>query len=183
MEKLLKKLRDRLMYTPAVEMDAFCVRGNDAGEILPPRPANTPISQDDLEAVEASLGFTLPTIVRRISTEIADGGFGPAWGINRLKHPSQLPFGPHWMVEMSVESWHKLYRDDGDSPVSGYPERFIRYCESGCNISVCVDCMTDPGRVFVDDPNAETPILYYNLSVEEWLANWLEKPWPTDRYV
>ena len=183
MEKLLSKLRDRLTYSPAVELDAMCVRGNEAGEILPPRRPNSPISQGELQAVEASLGFSLPTIVRRISTEIADGGFGPEWGINRLKHPPGLPFGPHWMVEMSAESWHTLYHEDAGQRVLAYPERFIRYCESGCNISVCVDCTTDMARMFVDDPNVDSPIQYNGLTVQEWLENWLARPWPTDKYA
>lgn len=181
MDQLLSKLRDRLTYSPAVEMDAKCGRSDESGVLLPPRPPNAPISQEDLDVVEKSLGFALPEIIRRISTEVADGGFGPDWGINRLKHPSQLPFGPHWMVEMSVESWHRLYHEEADTMLARFPERFVRYCEAGCNISICVDCTT--ARMFVDDPNSETPIEYQDHTIEEWLANWLAKPWPTDSYA
>lgn len=183
MDELLSKLRDRLNYSPAIELDAMCGRSNEAGVSLPPRPPNTPISQEEFEAVETTLGFSLPDIIRRISTEVADGGFGPAWGINRLKHPPNSPFGPHWMVEMSVESWHNLYNGEADTRLMGYPERFVRYCEAGCNICICIDCSNELAQVFVDDPNADSPIQYQNQTIEEWLAIWLSKPWPTDKYA
>ena len=183
MEELLSRLRDRLTYTPAVEADGKCIRTNEAGDILPSRPPNAAISQVELTAVEASLGFALPPVIRRISTEIADGGFGPAWGINRVKHPANLPFGPHWQVRMSVESWHQLYHDEYQESLDHYPRQFIRYCEVGCNISVCVDCTTRHGQVFIDDPNIEPAIQYQNQSVIEWLELWLEKPWPTTKYA
>ncbi len=184
MDELIARLQDRLRYSPAIEMDADCVHTNEAGEVLPPRRPNERLKIEDVNHVEAQLGFQLPEIVRRICLEVGDGGFGPNWGINRLRHPANRPFGPWYDVEMSVESWHQLYRDPKEAgDLSGeFPDRFIRYCEVGCNIAICVDCTSPAGRLFMDDPmaNAVKPM---NETVEQWLTRWLDKaPWPETMY-
>lgn len=185
MDRLITRLQDRLRYSPAIEMDAHCVHSNEAGEILPPRRPNNRLTPDELSYVEEQLGFQLPEVVRRISLEVADGGFGPNWGINRLKHPANLPFGPWYEVKMSVESWHRLFQDPqemGDT-LSGFPERFIRYCEVGCNIALCVDCTTPEGWLFKDDPMANE-VKALNETVEQWLIRWLDEiPWPETFYA
>jgi hypothetical protein len=39
-----------------------------------------PISEADLRDSEDSLGFRLPGFVRRLYTEVGNGGFGPGYG-------------------------------------------------------------------------------------------------------
>gem|GEM_PF-4912153 len=184
MNELIARLIDRLRYSPTIEMDADCMHANDAGELLPPCRANRPLKLEDVEFVERQLGFPLPGAVRRICLEVADGGFGPNWGINRLKHPANLPFRPWWDVEMSVESWHQLFQDPNEmgNRLAGFPKHFIRYCEVGCNIAICVDCTSSEGLLFMDDPmaNEVTPM---NQTVEQWLTDWLDRaPWPETMY-
>lgn len=190
MDQLIARLKERLQFSPAVEMDKHCVRGNDKGEILPPTKSHPPISLVDVDYVEQQLGFTLPTIVRRLSTEVADGRYGPAWGINRLKHPPNYPFGPFWEVAMSVESWHRMYQEQNDERAELFraacPKHFIRFCEVGCNISIGIDCTTEAGRLFTDDPNLsqnfDECVVPMEETIEEWLWKWLDEPWPTTRY-
>lgn len=190
MDRLLAKLKERLQFSPAVDGDKNTVTSNEAGEILPPRKPNRPLSLADVDYVEQQLGFKLPTILRRLSTEVADGAYGPAWGINRLKHPTNYPFGPFWDVEMSVESWHRMYQEQNDEQGrlwrAAYPKQFIRYCEVGCNISIGVDCTTDAGHLFTDDPNLSENfaecVVPMKETIEEWLWKWLDEPWPKIRY-
>ncbi|WP_145177955.1 SMI1/KNR4 family protein [Gimesia aquarii] len=184
MSELITQLTDRLCYSPAIEGDASCVRTDEVGNVLPPQKPNAPIKLEDVIYVESQIGFKLPPIIRQISTEVADGGFGPDWGINRLKHPLNLPFGPHWEIKMSVESWHKLYHtSNDDNQLATFPNHFIRYCEVGCNISICVDCTSESGYLFLDDPNASDPIQPMGVTLEEWLLQWLSSnPWPKQMY-
>ncbi len=183
-DELIARLVDRLRYSPAVEMDANYVHTNDKGEVLPSRRANPPLELNDVDYVETQLGFQLPEIVRRISLEVADGGFGPNWGISRLKHPAKHPFGPPHEVEMSVESWHRLHHDPKECGdwLADFPDRFIRYCDVGCNITLCVDCMSPAGLLFMDDPMAKV-VKPMNETVEQWLTRWLDEvPWPETMY-
>lgn len=184
MDAFITRLIDRLRFRPAIELDAQCVHTNSAGEVLPPRPANRPIQTRDVDYVEAQLGFAVPKIIRRISTEVADGGFGPNWGIYRLKHPANLPFGPWWQVRMSVESWHKLDHDprEPNEMLDQLPKHFIRYADVGCNITLCVDCTSPEGWLYRDDPMAGE-IVPMNVTVQQWLIDWLEQtPWPQEMY-
>jgi len=190
MDALIAKLQERLQFSPAVEMDQHCGRCTEAGEVLPPNRANPTITSAEVDYVEQQLGFRLPTLIRRLSTEVADGGYGPHWGINRLKHPPGLPFGPEWDVWMSVESWHRWFREDhspeGQSWLAARPRQLIRYCEVGCNISICIDCTTDTGTLFQDDPNlSQDPmesLVPMPETLEEWLWKWLAEPWPATKY-
>lgn len=190
-DSLIERLKERLQFSPALEMDKNCGRSNDKGEILPPPKPNRTITHDDVNYVEQQLGFKLPTLVRRLSTEVADGRYGPAWGINRLKHPPNYPFGPFWDIEMSVESWHRLYQEQNDEQGrtwrAAYPAQFIRYCEVGCNISIGIDCSSDAAMLFEDDPNRSDNnaecVVPMNVTLEVWLWKWLnENRWPTKRY-
>lgn len=194
MEKLVIRLRERLRFAPAIESHKGCQFSNEAGETLPPFPPNDAISLAAVHEVERKLGFPLPSTVRRLSVELADGGYGPSWGIYRLQQPAGRPYGYPDEGPMSVESWHALDHSAADYASPGrmreslarYPERFIRYCEVGCNITICVDCTTDAGKVFVADPSGPgqldvlTPLAD---SVEQWLWDWLDEPWPATEYV
>jgi SMI1/KNR4 family protein SUKH-1 len=190
-DELIKRLQERIRRSPAVECDALCEWHSDSGEELPPRPPNPPVPQAALEAFEGEFGFRLPTLVRRLYTEVADAGYGPCWGINPLWSPPGTDFELWWEEPMSVEAWYRLYRQEreNDRP-PGYwqhsPDPSIRFCEVGCGISICLDCTTDEGRVFMDDPNlgqeASECLLPLADSVAQWLSDWLERPWPEGRY-
>ena len=192
MDELIQRLQKRIRRSPAVEYDALCGRhSSDTGEDLPPRAPNPPVLQEALEEFEREFGFRLPTLVRRLYTEVADGGYGPSWGIHRLWSPPGTDFERWWDEPMSVEAWYRLYRQERekDEP-PGYwqywPEPSIRFCEVGCNTLICVDCTTDEGRVFMDDPNlgrdARECLLPVADSVAQWLSDWLQKPWPETGY-
>ena len=190
MDDLIRRLKDRLRFSPAVEMDAYTCRTNDKGEMLPPYPPRPPVSMAVVEDVERTLGFRLPTLVRRLYTEVADGRYGPSWGVIRLRSPAGTDPMRWWEQPMSVEAWtlhERLARQE--CPPSAFcpdfPERAIRFCEEGCNISMWLDCTTEAARVFVDDPNSYGDDYAHETvaeSLDQWLTAWLEAPWPTTLY-
>lgn len=65
-----------------------------------------PASKETLADAEAALGAPLPAFLRRVYTEIADGGLGPGEGLltleraatalRRLRTGGELPRGRHW---------------------------------------------------------------------------------------
>jgi hypothetical protein len=130
---------------------------------LPPRA--TPAA---LDQVEADLGFPLPTLLRRVYLEVADGGFGPGGGLMRiadaasayarLRTGAELPRGMTW------------------------PERLlpIREVDPGFD---CVDASSAAGRIVAWDPEDlrefsgektwNGSISEIAPSVEAWLDEWV----------
>jgi len=47
-------------------------------------PLRAPAAVQEVERIEAALGVALPSALRRVYVEVADGGFGPAGGIEPL---------------------------------------------------------------------------------------------------
>ena len=192
-DALIERLRERLRRSPAIAMDAHMVRSDEAGEIVPPPRPRPPVPPGEVEAVERALGFALPPLVRRLYAEVANGGYGPAYGINRLRPPAGIDLElESFLQDVGIEGWHILYHTDrpGEEPPSYFqyrPEPSIRFCEDGCNISLWVDCSTPDGPVFMDDPNRSFDdrecIIPVAGSVAAWLTTWLdEEPWPEERY-
>lgn len=50
----------------------------------PPSEAPSPVSQEQLSAAEAAIGFSLPADLEQLYREVADGGFGPGDGLLSL---------------------------------------------------------------------------------------------------
>jgi hypothetical protein len=72
-----------------------------AGSVLP-----APADESTIAAAEASMGVRLPSALRRVYAEVADGGFGPGEGLlpvshvvrmlDELRSPGMMPEGRVW---------------------------------------------------------------------------------------
>jgi len=60
---------------------------------LPEKPF-PPLTPAEVEGAEHELGYRLPPLLRRVYTEIGDGGFGPEGGLASLT-PRRIP---HWYI-------------------------------------------------------------------------------------
>lgn len=85
---------------------------------------------------EASLKFTLPSLLKEVYTEIGDGGWGPGGGLPPL---ADLP-----------KAYRARRQDNGGR---SWPERLLPICDWGGGIVSCLDCATDGVRVIRLDPN------------------------------
>jgi hypothetical protein len=128
-----------------------------------------PADEATVQAAEAVLRVTLPAAMRRVYTEVADGGFGPGYGLlplarvvreyGVLRQPDMMPRGREWPAGLlPVVSQHPGWD--------------------------CVEAST--GRVVSWDPEdlsersseARFQASFQELapSVEAWLAEWVESP-------
>ncbi len=126
-----------------------------------------------VSATEAALGVAFPPFLRRVYTEIADGGFGPGEGLYslagmerrtaELRRGDELPRGRHW-------------------PASSIPL-------AGADPAIdCLDAAT--GRVVTWDPEGlaerssedrfQRSFRQAADTVEEWLRSWLMRPTPEE---
>nr|BFD96238.1 hypothetical protein KitaXyl93_75980 [Kitasatospora sp. Xyl93] len=68
---------------------------------LPDQPFS-PVTKAEVEQVERELGYELPLLLRRVYTEVGDGGFGPEGGLASLT-PRRIPqwHRPDWPLATS----------------------------------------------------------------------------------
>jgi hypothetical protein len=133
-----------------------------------------PASAGDVGATEAALGLTLPAVVVRLYTEIADGGFGPGEGLLSLA--------------AIVDETRRLRSGDVLPRKRTWPPTLIPVVrlEQGWT---CVDTAT--GSVVDWDPEDlpewasaarfRESFMERSPSVEAWLGRWVTKKIPADR--
>lgn len=127
----------------------------DADEAGHPLPA--PASAALLADTEERLGFALHPLLRRLYTEVADGGFGPdGWRL----FPLERLFPRCEPVLGEPRDW---------------PDRSVAVMGIGCAMLSVVDCLDPAGQVLVMDPNS-----YHSHEPEAWMLDapsleaWLE---------
>jgi hypothetical protein len=141
------------------------------GECVPPIQPRPILTVEEVEMAEFDLGFTLPPLIRTLYLQVADGGYGPGWGIlplNLDEQPSVVAHD-HWFRR----SWRR------GRPPKRWPEPFIRFCEWGCNIYSGIDCSQVTCPVLRFDPhrggqNEQGCLVRESDSLADWLTAWLE---------
>jgi hypothetical protein len=114
-------------------------------------PAPTPASA--LDRAESDLGFALPPVLRRIYSEVADGGFGPG--------PGLLP------IAGVVAAYRELSQS---TPVGqAWPERLLPLVKHDPWFD-CVDAASPAARVVGSDPEE----LEEDSSEQDWAASFSE---------
>jgi hypothetical protein len=164
-EDLIRRLRERIRRTPSTDL-----------ECVPPVRPRRVLTFEELEMAESVLGFVLPPLVRSLYLQVADGGYGPGWGILPLNLDEQpsIVAHDHWFRR----SW------EGGRPPRGWPEPFVRFCEWGCGIYSGIDCSRATCPLLRFDPHRGGQSSGDALTAEadslaEWLTAWLdgEKLW------
>jgi hypothetical protein len=109
------------------------------------RRAPEPATQDVLEA-EAAIGFPLPTVPRRLYLEVANGGFGPQFGVMGVRGHNYFTCYDYADI---VESYGDG-RDEDDE--HGFPG-LVWLLDWGCAIWSACDFQTPDGPMWGWDPN------------------------------
>ncbi len=120
-----------------------------------------PATAKAIARAEAELGFKLPELLARIYREIANGGFGPGYGIIGLT-------GGYLDNGRSIVD---LYRElkPGSITEWQWPDGLLPICDWGCAILSCVDCSSpNCGMVFSE----ETELTRLPCNLREWLEAW-----------
>ncbi|GGP81807.1 SMI1/KNR4 family protein [Streptomyces calvus] len=129
-----------------------------------------PVDAATLARAEAALGFPLPPLLAGLYLRIADGGFGPAYGLLPLldSAPSGEPAAvPQYLANRAGG------REDPDWP---WPEGVLPISHWGCGMYACVDCRTPEAPVLLFEPNPGDPDLAWYLDapgLTQWLHTWL----------
>jgi hypothetical protein len=186
MSSIIERIRRRIQ-DPRLTSSANAFSPRRQG-LYPPAPVSI------LEAAEADLGFRLPPLLRDLYTQVANGGFGPGYGIFGLEggyidqdiiNDFQGGTLVEWYytfrgtddaipeLEQDFEDHFSLFIDPEPKPGNwGWFDKLVPVCNHGCWQLSCIDCS-----------RPEYPVLFYigygcelqlaSLSFEKWIESWL----------
>jgi SMI1 / KNR4 family (SUKH-1) len=128
-----------------------------------------------LEA-EKQLGFALPPLLRRAYLEVANGGFGPGYGVMGI-WDGFTDDQSNTVVDL-YQSYRRGYPDD---PTWDWPRGLLPICHWGCAVYSAVDATTEGNPVVFMDigvKDAGAPMssitIPHKSTLQSWLEDWLE---------
>jgi hypothetical protein len=122
-----------------------------------------PATPQQIEHAEGRVGFSRPAALRTVYLEVANGGFGPGYGLVGVDDGATDDQG---------DNLEQLYRHlsapDPDVPGWTWPEHTVAFCYWGCQV---YSCATPDGSVLdldgYDWRDTATPLV-------EWLSRWAD---------
>jgi len=149
---------------------------DDALQMIKKRIAETTLSAcapADAEAVaraESAVGFKFPRFYVRLLTEVANGGFGPGYGI--------IGIPPDGFQDDDLNATlTDAYLQGRDPSAGAYrtPRGLLYLCNWGCGSFSYVDCLTELPRVVTHEA-CENGLEYAETapSLAWWLGEWAQ---------
>ncbi|MET8828754.1 SMI1/KNR4 family protein [Streptomyces sp. NPDC004610] len=129
-----------------------------------------PVDRDTLSRAEAALGFRLPELLADLYLRIADGGFGPEYGLLPLLDSSPSEESSAVAEYLARRGW------SSDDPDWLWPEGVLPISHWGCGMFACVDCLAPHAPVLLYEPNADDAEHAWYVdapALEDWLRAWI----------
>jgi hypothetical protein len=130
---------------------------------LPHEPLPPPATPQAVHDVETQMGFPVPSLLARLWTEVANGGFGPGGGLFGVNTEPSSP------LSMSLPN---LYLQSIADRSIAWPEKLVIICEWGCGDYSAIDCSTAGGEVI--DLIGEDTRKGRGCTFAEWIEDWLD---------
>ncbi|MET7290126.1 hypothetical protein [Streptomyces sp. NPDC005573] len=121
----------------------------------PRGPLFSPITPSEVEAAEYIVGRPLPTLLRRVYTEVGDGGFGPDGGLASVTEGRRAPG--------SLIDWPCSVRMHARNRAEGLPPSWLYLTSGGCTMQWHLSLLA-----------ADNPVLLYDT--DGWEPSWGENP-------
>jgi hypothetical protein len=121
-----------------------------------------PATKDAVQAAENELKLEIPELLRDCLTKVANGGFGPGYGLVGVGDGYQSDLG-------NLSSAFQQIQKDKESVGQAWPEKMLPFCEWGSAIFSCVDCSTLQVWTFRNFELEPT-----DLNLREFFERWLK---------
>ncbi|MFJ9683571.1 hypothetical protein ACIRP2_36890 [Streptomyces sp. NPDC101194] len=121
----------------------------------PREPMFPPVTPGAVEAAEHAVGRRLPELLRRIYTEVGNGGFGPGGGLASLTAGQRAPG--------HLADWPCSVDRHARNRAAGLPASWLYLTSGGCTMEWHVSLLA-----------AENPVLLYDA--DGWVPSWGEDP-------
>lgn len=136
--------------------------------------ASPPASPAAVARAQAALGFALPTTLRAIYLDVANGGFGPGYGVMGVEGG----FTDDQKMTV-VDRYRAFLAPDPSDPEWQWQATWLPFCHWGCNIHSVVDAVA-PYPVFYVDPDSKdigapmSSIVHrHKDTLDQWLDDWM----------
>jgi hypothetical protein len=154
MDALIARIKERV---------ADPLRAVDAATRVCPMPTVAPpATMAEVDAAEVALGFTIPLLLRRLYTEVGNGGFGPNYGLEGV------PTIPPVSGTADIVALYEMYSSEPppEHPAQVWPRELVPLISGGCLYMECVYFTEPPHRVVLFDGNSGK----WDQPISEWLS-------------
>lgn len=152
--------------------------------------AYAPATLAQIRHTEQLLGFALPTILKTLYQDLANGGFGPGGGLRGIEggysgpgtkgtlldyYPTTPQPGQLFDLPPNQQGWFVL-------PEGRWPRQILSLADMGCVQTACVDAGSSRMYLLVvtaEDRHALEPLPW---TLEEWLWRWVRGEDLLERY-
>jgi len=117
-----------------------------------------------IEKAERSLKLSIPPLLRECYKCVANGGFGPGYGLIGLENGAKSDFGT------LVETYEQL-KSDQELEGGEWDRTLLPFCDWGCNIFSCVDCADPEYHVYTF---RDFSVVKQSYTIEEFFEMWLK---------
>ncbi len=126
-------------------------------------------TEAEVAAAEAEMGVTLPPLLRCGYLEVANGGFGPGYGI--------VGVDGGWTDRgLTLAELHRSFRRPDPFGGDEWPPALVPLAHLGDGAYACVDAASLTAEIVVFDPAGPgDELVPAGQSLEEWLRGWLDR--------
>ena len=143
-----------------------------------------PVTKEELLKAEETIGFELPGLFKALYSKIANGGFGPGYGLlplftrrnGRNTTGGAIDLYARWR-EADLENEIDVVEEDEriSQPKFSWPAMLIPLNDRGCAIRSCVDCSKADLPISRSDPGKSLTNCFKEApSLKKWLLDSLE---------
>ena len=148
----------------------------DPARVIDAGPADPypPTFAAKVDAAEHALGFAIPPVLRLLYTEVANGGFGPGYGLIGVDGCGTDEGGNDLVALFrgySADRWKERF--------PRWPDRMPRVVYFGCAMYAAVDCNDPAWPVYLFEPNVSEEelghtncLMPYGCGIGDWLFAW-----------
>jgi hypothetical protein len=163
MNNLVHLLKERVLHVP----QGTDIVGRHFNACAPANPAA-------ISAAESVFGYALPPTMRAIFLSVANGGFGPGYGVMGVDGGFTDDQG-----KTIVSRYQSFQLPDPEDPEWLWESQWLPFCHWGCGVYSIVNCI-EPYPVFYADPGVkeigapmQSIFIPHKASFDSWLEGWL----------
>lgn len=121
------------------------------------------------------IGLKLPPLLKRMYSDVANGGFGPAYGFIGVEGGATDDLRES-IVDLYIGSQSQQFRQR----FPNWPRGIVRFCYWGCAMYSAVDCLSDDFLVYHFEPNPHESelgfancLIPHNRTLDDYINTWL----------